>query len=125
MRRSVTDTAPSWTFEYAIIKGAALAQSNIVTLPKRNQQGVVLPFPIAKEQPAWPPELARKFARGRMIVYAVINAEGRMEQVVVKESPDPQLNEAVLRALSKWSFKPGQMEGETVAVKALIGIPIY
>jgi hypothetical protein len=123
MRRTISDPAPSWTFEYAILKGTA-APSNIVTLPKRNQQGVVLPFPTVKEQLVLPPELARKYARSRIIAYAVINVEGKMEQVVVKESPDPLLNEPVLSALTKWSFRPAQVNGENVAVKALMGIPI-
>ena len=124
MRRTITDPAPSWTFEYAILKGTA-AQPNVVTLPKKDQQGIVLPFPTVKEQPALPAELARKYLRNRIIVYAVINVEGKMEQMAVKESPDPLLNESILRALTKWLFRPAQLDGENVAVKALIGIPVF
>jgi hypothetical protein len=124
MRRTITDPAPSWTFEYAIFKRTT-AQPNVVDLSKRSQQGIVLPFPTVKEQPAFPAELARKYVRSRIIVYAVINVEGKMEQMVVKESPDPLLNEPVLRALTKWSFRPAQLDGENVASKALMGIPIF
>jgi hypothetical protein len=124
MRRTITDPAPSWTFEYAILERTA-PQPNVVKLSKRNQQGTVLPFPMVKEQPALPAELARKYIRSRIIVYAVINVEGKMEQMVVKESPDPLLNEPVLRALTKWSFRPAQVDGESVAAKALMGIPIF
>jgi hypothetical protein len=124
MRRTVTDVAPSWTFEYSILRPTT-AHTNIIDLSKRNQQGTVLPFPTVKEQPALTPELARKYIRGRIIVYAVINVEGKMEQMVVKESPDPLLNEPVLRALTKWSFRPAQVDGESVPAKALMGIPIF
>jgi Gram-negative bacterial TonB protein C-terminal len=124
MRRTISDLAPSWTFEYAVLKGIG-SQSNVAVLPKGNQQGLVLPFPLVKEQPTFPPELALKYIRRRIIVYAVINMEGKMEQMVVKESPDPLLNQPLLSALTKWSFRPAQVNGENVAVKALVGIPVF
>ena len=58
------------------------------------------------------------------MVYAIINTDGKMEQVSVKESPDTQLNEPVLNALAKWIFRPGELNGERVAVKVLLGIPL-
>jgi hypothetical protein len=48
-----------------------------------------------------------------------------MEQTSVKESPDPLLNQPVLDALSKWVFRPGVLNGDPVAVKALLGIPLW
>jgi hypothetical protein len=30
----------------------------------------------------------------------------------------------VLNALSKWSFRPAQLDGQAVPVKVLIGIPL-
>jgi len=123
MRRTVADNAPSWTFEYAVLKGPA-AQGSATSL-QRAAQGVVLPFPIIKERPAWSPDVARRHLQRRMIVYAVINVEGRMEQLSVKQSPDPSLNDPVLNALSKWSFRPAQIDGENVTMKVLMGIPIY
>jgi TonB family protein len=123
--------APSWTFEYAIIQKPAApanasnpARKNEVQLPTEKQQGLVLPFPMAKEQPVLPAEIVRKYLRRLVIVYAVLNTDGKMEQMVVKQSPDAQLNESVLTALSKWSFRPAQFNGENVAVKVLLGFPL-
>jgi hypothetical protein len=121
MRRTVSDSAPSWTFEYAVPKGSAAATAKNVS---RTQQGLVLPFPVAKEEPAFPAELQRKYLGQRIIVFAIINIDGKFEQVSVKESPDPLLNEFVISAMSKWAFRPAQLDGETVPVKALFGIPL-
>ena len=126
MKRTATDPAPSWTFEYAVLKGAVdPANPNKTPSSRRPQEGLVLPFPISKERPAFPEELVRKYARRRLIVYAVISVDGKMEQVTVKESPDTLLNESVLRALSNWSFRPAQLDGERVPVKVLMGIPVF
>jgi Gram-negative bacterial TonB protein C-terminal len=124
--------APSWTFEYAVIQKPAAApaapkappRNNEVRLPTRSQQGLVLPFPMTKEQPVLPAEIVRKYLRRLVIVYAVLTADGKMEQIVVKESPDALLNEPVLNALSKWSFRPAQVNGEPVSVKVLLGFPL-
>jgi hypothetical protein len=124
MRRTVSDPAPSWTFEYAVLKGTA-SPTNAAASPTRSQQGVVLPFPVAKEQPVLAPEIARKYLGRRMIVSAVITTEGKVEQTAIKDSPDPALNEPVLTALKKWFFRPAQFDGQNVAAKALIGLPVF
>jgi hypothetical protein len=124
MRRTSNDLAPAWTFEYAVLKGPA-SHTNSAPGPNRDQQGLVAPFPIVKELPALPAELVRKYPRRQIIVYAVVNVEGKMEQIAVKDSPDPLLNEPVLNALRKWSFRPAKLGGENVAVKALMGIPLF
>lgn len=123
MRRTPSEIAPSWTLEYAVLKrpdGSERPASD----PSRTYQGLVPPFPVAKELPIWPPELIDKYPKRRLIVYAVINKEGKMEQLAIKESPDPLLDEPVLTALRKWSFRAAQSGGENVAVKALFGIPV-
>ena len=59
-----------------------------------------------------------------VIVYSIVNIDGKMEQMSVKETPDTLLNEPVLDALSKWVFRPGRLSGETVPMKLLLGIPL-
>lgn len=114
------DAAPSWVFEFGVPplsdRGKSAAQI---------QQGIILPFPISKEQPAFPVESVRRYLRQRIIVYAIIQTDGKMQQISVKETPDPALNEAVVTALHKWIFRPGQVDGESVPVKVLLGVPVY
>ena len=123
-RRNTTDVSPSWTVEYALLEGAP-GQANRASAPGGSQMGIVLPFPTVKEQPAMPEEPVRRFPRRMVIVYAIINIEGKLEQMAVKDSPDPRLNEPVLSALGKWVFRPAQRDGENVPAKALFGIPVW
>jgi TonB family protein len=123
--------APAWTFEYAVLKKepttaatAATPTRGEVRLGSRSQEGLILPFPTAKEQPALPAELVRKYLRQRVIVYGILNTDGKMEQLSIKQSPDAQLNEAVLAALKKWTFRPAQLNGVDVPVKVLLGFPL-
>jgi len=124
MRRTEVDTAPSWTLEFAVPHGTA-AQVNPDKSTDQSQQGLVLPFPAVKERPALPAELVRMHLGRMLIVYAIINTEGKMEQVSVKQSPDGLLNEFVLNAFSKWVFRPAVLNGEPVPVKVLLGIPLW
>jgi hypothetical protein len=124
MRRAEADPAPAWTLEFAILQDTA-DPANESKDRSRSQEGVVLPFPVLKELPALPAELVRNHLRRMVVVYAIINIEGKMEQMSVKESPDDLLNEPLLRTLSKWIFRPARLNGEPVAVKALLGIPLW
>jgi hypothetical protein len=58
-------------------------------------------------------------------VFGIVNLEGELEQLAVKESPDPAFNAPVLEALSKWVFKPAKQNGEPARAKVLIGIPLW
>jgi hypothetical protein len=123
MRQTETDPAPSWTLQFSVLQETG-AQA-IAKSPTGTQQGLVLPFPAVKEQPALPAELVHKYLRKMVIVYAIVNIEGKMEQMSVKDSPDPLLNESVLNALRNWVFRPARLNGEPVRAKILLGIPLW
>ena len=69
--------------------------------------------------------LVQRHLNELVIVYAVINKEGKAEQMSVKQSPDVLLNAPLLKTLSEWVFRPALLHGEPVAVKALLGIPLW
>jgi hypothetical protein len=122
MRRDETDSSPSWTLEFAVPQGAP---GQIDVGVGSSQQGLVLPFPVTKDPPVLPAELVRKYVRRMMIVYSVVNIEGKLEQISVKESPDVLLNDPVVTALSKWTFRPARLHGDPVPAKVLMGIPLW
>jgi len=123
MRQNETDASPSWTLEFAVPRGSA-AQANVAAQSSGSQQGLVLPFPAVKKQPAMPPEVVRRHPREMIIVYGVINTEGKMERMSVKKSPDPVLAGPVLEALSQWVFRPAVLDGAPIPVEVLLGIPL-
>ena len=118
MNTTANDTAPSWTLEFGVPRDGNSNRSN------GNHEGFILPFPVVKPRPVLPAELVQRYLRRLVIVYGIISADGKMQQMVVKDSPDAGLNESVLSALSKWSFRPAQLDGQAVPVKVLIGLPL-
>jgi hypothetical protein len=124
MKKTETDTIPRWTLEFAVIQEKPI-QGATSNSSSQNQQGLLLPFPMIKVQPTLPTELIRKYLQKSIIVYAVINVEGKMEQISIKDSPDSLFNEPVISALSQWTFRPASLGGKPVAVKVLLGIPLW
>jgi hypothetical protein len=123
MRTVEEDQDPSWTIEFAVNQDTSSTPA--IQNLSRSQQGLVLPFPAFKEKPVWPPALVHKYPGRMIVVFAVITAAGKVEQISIKESPDALLNEPVIRALSKWVFRPAQTGGQPVSAKMLMGIPLW
>lgn len=120
MRHVEEDQDPSWTLEFAVIRGSDAAPRS-----GSSQKGLILPFPAEKVRPLFPAEVVRRHLGEMVIVYGVVNAEGKLEQVSIKDSPDGSLNEPLTKALSAWVFRPAQLNGEPVAAKLLMGIPLW
>jgi TonB family protein len=122
MRRTLNEKPISWTAEYAVGQKDVTPSNGILNISIR--QEVLLPFPITKERPEWPEELARKYSGRMVIAFALITTDGKITQLRIKESPDPLLNTAVVTALEKWTFRPARRDGEVAPAKILLGIPV-
>ena len=107
------DPGPVWPLQYALLgpPGAAF-------------QDLRPPFALKKQMPLWPADLLTRFQGQEMVVYGVIDAEGKMQQLKILQSPDAQLSDILLRALEQWVFRPASVNGRPVAVKAVLGVPI-
>jgi outer membrane biosynthesis protein TonB len=57
-------------------------------------------------------------------VFGVINPQGRFEDLQIMQSPDANLNQFLLDALSKWTFRAAEVDGTQVPVKILLGVPV-
>jgi len=60
----------------------------------------------------------------RIVVYAVMDTQGKLQRLSVRQTPDARFNAGILAALTHWSFQPAQLNGQPVALKVLIGIPL-
>jgi len=123
MRQTETDVVPNWTLEFGVARDTFVPPSSPQS-PQPGSQGLALPFPVEKKAPELPFDLVARYRGGRIIVFAVVNGEGKLEALEVKESPSPELNDAVLEALRKWVFRPAVLDGNPTSVKVLMGIPI-
>jgi hypothetical protein len=115
MRQTLEDPAPAWTLQYAPLRDPNDAAP---------VEGVSPPFPSHKEMPKLSDELLQRYDGRQVVVYALLNTEGRFEQLTVKESPTVELNAPILHALRRWTFRPAQVGGKPVALKTLLGITL-
>ena len=121
MRGTAADHAPSWTLQYARLRSAGEV-ATAVTNP--SQEGLTPPFPLTKEIPKLNSELIRTYLRNVIVVYAIMDTQGQLQHLSVRQTPDTRFNAPILAALAHWSFQPAQLNGQPVALKVLIGIPL-
>jgi len=53
-----------------------------------------------------------------------MDTQGKLQRLSVRQTPDARFNAGILAALTHWSFQPAQLNGQPVALKVLIGIPL-
>ena len=119
MRETSSDRTPSWTLQYSRLRSAAEKAA-----PSSNPEGISPPFPLMKELPQLNSELIRKYLRNVIVVYAVMDREGKLHNLAVAQTPDARFTPPILAALRRWTFQPAQLNGQPVALKVLIGIPL-
>lgn len=113
--------APSWTLQYAPLK--PLARSVSVDGLILMQAILDPPYAVTKEMPEWPAD-ASKYARKLVVVSAIMNTDGLLGNIIVRQTPDAELIPIVTEALKKWVFLPAEHIGQPVALKVLFGIPV-
>lgn len=124
MRETETDDPVQWTIEFAAIRNDDETDREPAATLDADERGLVLPFPRAKKAPEFPSEALREHDREILIVYTVIDQDGELRDLEVKQSPDPRLDSIILDTLQNWEFRPALLNGSVVDVKALIGIPL-
>jgi protein TonB len=77
---------------------------------------VKAPVVIDRVDPDYP-EIARKGkVAGVVIVEAIIDANGNVDQVKVIKGLPMGLSDAAVSAVKRWKFKPGTLNGQPVPV---------
>lgn len=74
---------------------------------------------IAKAAPVYPPAAKRRNIEGWIKVTFLVDEQGQVDRVSVLDAePEGVFDQAVLRCISSWRFKPGTKGG--IAVKAVV-----
>lgn len=114
MKRSPEEEDPTWTMQYALTKDE-----------EDSGVGQVLaPSPVMRDWPQVPAELEKKYAHRQVIISAIVDKEGKVSHVVVKQTPDSRVSDSIAHALAKWVFRPAEVNNQPVSVKILLGIPL-
>ena len=83
---------------------------------------VTAPKLTYKVEPSYEPSAKDDKIEGPVVLSIVVTKEGLADQIVVKTSLDPRLDEKAIEAVKQWRFKPGQKNGEDVNVQATIQV---
>jgi hypothetical protein len=105
--------ASPWVLQYALATPCCDLQDSIVP-----------PLPMNEVLPAWPPDLVATYSGETIVVYAVIDTEGKLRDTRLVDSPSSGLNSGLLEALAAWTFQPAEKNGQPCVVQALLGIPV-
>lgn len=77
-------------------------------------------IPLVRIPPRYPMRAARRRIEGWVKVEFTITEEGRVKDAVVVEAqPSDVFDQAALRAIAKWKFKPKIIDGETFEQRAV------
>jgi protein TonB len=106
-----TSTGGSWIIRFAELNQAA------------GPGELTGPVALVKVDPAYSPELQQQIKDGVVVLYAVIRADGSVNDVRVLRSIDQRLDDRARSALMQWRFRPGTKNGMAVAVEAVVQIP--
>ena len=110
-----------WTLQYALNSHRLPDFSNAAP----HSHGLLTPpFATSKSIPRFSPEVVRRGRGATIVVFGVISPQGKFEDLRVMQSPDAGLNQLLLDALRKWTFRPAEMDGGKVPVKVLLGVPV-
>jgi periplasmic protein TonB len=74
---------------------------------------------VSRMPPVYPLNARRSGIRGWVTVRFIVNEQGRVEQVTIREAEPPEVfDQSVIRCVGAWRFQPGTVDGRPVKVWA-------
>ena len=92
---------------------------------KQDNMTVVMARPLYRQNPPpqYPMKARRRHLEGTVILEVMVNAEGRVEDLEIKESSGYRiLDKAALSSVRNWMFEPGRRNGLRVAMTVQIPV---
>ena len=77
---------------------------------------------IYKVDPAYTEEARQQKIAGTTQLSVVIGTDGLAHDINISKSLDPGLDRQAAEAVAQWHFAPGTLNGEPVAVRAVIEV---
>ena len=90
-----------------------------------DDDGVIAPVAIKQNLPPWPQSIPKPTQAGRRAVLdIVINEDGAVESVVVRQSIGTWYDELLVREAKRWSYKPATKDGAPVKYRKLMQVVV-
>jgi TonB family protein len=107
------------TLLLAVLLVAGSVQAGDTKVYNANDDGVSLPQVVKQVGPRYTSEAMRQMIEGEVVLAVVVEADGKVGDVAVKQSLDAVygLDEEAVKAMKQWQFKPGTKDGRAAAVR--------
>jgi len=84
--------------------------------------GRIAPRVVRVVAPVFPDELKRAGVEGEVRLACLVNEKGEVRHVALAGATNAQFVEPARQALQKWTFTPGSLDGQPVAMSLMIPI---
>jgi len=108
---NITSVEGSWTVRFTELGGTS--PDDLLTAP----------VALRKVDPKYIAAAAAEGVEGKVLLYAVIRRDGRVDQVRLVQGIDERLDASALAAFAKWEFQPATKNGVPVDLEAVVQIP--
>lgn len=98
--------------------GAAERLGRIFNVAELDRQ----PQPIVQQSPVFPPDMKREYREAEVEVGFIITTKGEVLAPHVIKSANARFEDAAIRAILKWKFRPGFKSGRPVNTRTQITI---
>jgi protein TonB len=88
----------------------------------RVSQGVIAGLLVRKVTPNYPQMAKIARVQGPVVLAAVIDKDGTIQNLHVLSTASPLLNQAAIDAVKQWKYKPYVLNGEPVVVDTQITV---
>jgi TonB family protein len=85
-----------------------------------DEPGITLPVAKKEVRPQYTKEAMDRGVKGTVGLFGVVDVDGSLKDVTVKQSLDPSLDEQALAAARQWQFEPGRKDGKPVPVRIML-----
>ncbi len=113
---NLTSSSGSWTLNFA---------DPMPLMMRKETAQIIAPLPLHSVDPAYPPALQQEGIEGKVVLYAVIDATGKVTEVRVVGSLDPTLDQNAASAFSEWKFAPALLHDQPIALKVVVTVPFH
>ncbi len=108
---NITSYEGSWVVRFTELGGSS------------REDILIPPLAVRKVDPVYNPDAAAEGVEGKVVLYAVIRKDGRVEQVRLVQGIDERLDASAAAAFAKWEFQPATKNGVPVDLEAVVNIP--
>ncbi len=75
---------------------------------------------MEKTEPAYPEDAKERHVQGKVVLALSIDKTGTTKNIHALTSPDPELTDAAITAVSKWKYRPYLLNGSPVEIESSV-----